>query len=356
MFKVIKQVFSFFIKRIKNFCIFVKIISMATKNLGQVSAILSKSTAPTNTKVIWRDTSVSPSVFKIWNGVSWVVFGSGELEKDVVVTADIVGSGIKQGDTVTKGTSLTEFAELLLTDIFEPDLNPPSFSMSVSGSSLRIIGSSSTFTLTFNFNRGSIVGDLVNGVWDAGAFQNPRAGASSSYTIDGVTKAGNTLDKTVTVAQGNNSYSGTVSYAEGPQPLNSVGENFNAPLPAGTSPSRSASFEGIYPLFASTDTITTATQQALRSMLSANNIQIDLVAESGGNKQFFDIPDAWLTPRPLQSVQFFNTVSGSFDSTNQLSTFTTSTVTKTIEGNSVGYTRYTNNQADRGDLLIRLIF
>jgi hypothetical protein len=45
---------------------------MATKNLGQASAIISKSTAPTNTKVIWRDTSVVPAEHKVWDGTQWV--------------------------------------------------------------------------------------------------------------------------------------------------------------------------------------------------------------------------------------------------------------------------------------------
>ncbi len=45
---------------------------MATKNLGQASAIISKTTAPTNTKVIWRDTSVVPAEHKVWNGTEWI--------------------------------------------------------------------------------------------------------------------------------------------------------------------------------------------------------------------------------------------------------------------------------------------
>lgn len=329
---------------------------MATKNLGQASALISKSTAPSNTKVIWRDTSTSPAVLKTWNGSAWVLFGSGSLEKDILVTSDVEGSGVKQGDTLPEGMSFTEFAEAIFSTIFEPTFTAPSFSLTASGDSLRIIGDSTSFTLTFNFNRGQIRGDLVGGIWDPNEVQNPRAGASVSYTIDGVTKTGNTLDRTVTVAIGNNTYSATVTYAEGAQPLDSAGNDFSTPLAAGTSPSQSDSFEGVYPLFASTSTITTATQQTLRSMLNANNINIDLVAESGDNKQFFEIPDAWLTNRDLNKVEFFNTVSGQFDSTNQLSTFTTSSVSKTIEGNTVAYTRYTNNQADRGSLLIRLIF
>lgn len=40
---------------------------MATKNLGQVSAIHIGTSAPTNKNLIWRDLSASPNLWKIWN-------------------------------------------------------------------------------------------------------------------------------------------------------------------------------------------------------------------------------------------------------------------------------------------------
>lgn len=290
--------------------------------------------------------------------ITWVQVSSAssELANDITVTANITGAGVSQGDVIPAGTSFTEFVEVFLTDTFEPTFTNPTFSISSSGNSLRVIGSSTTFNLTFNFNRGAIKGDLVNGVWDANATQDFRAGASTSYTIDGVAQTSNLLERTVTVSQGNNTFNGTVTYTEGVQPYDSALQPFGSPYPAGTSPSRSTSFEGVYPIYASTSDITTSTEQTLRSMISANNLQYDLVAESGGNKQFFEIPDTWLTSRPLTKVEFFNTVSGSFDTTNQLSTFTTSATTKTIETNTINYTRYTNNSPDRGGLRIKLIF
>lgn len=279
---------------------------------------------------------------------------AGKLEEDITFNLSV--GAIESGEILTQGLSFTDVVKAIAKTTYFPQLINPSFSLSVTGSSLRVIGSSTSFNLVFNFNRGNIKGKTVNGTWEPNTSQGARAGAAISYTIDGVNQASNTLSKSIIVAKGNNIFSGFVSYGEGIQPLDSDGNNFQSPLPADDSPTRSASFEGIYPLFGSTSTIDTATQQALYSMKNANNIVMDLVAETGGNKQFFEIPTDWLTARPLVKIEFFNTVSGSFDTTDQLSTFTTSNITKTIEGNAVGYVKYTNNQADRGALKIRLKF
>ena len=258
--------------------------------------------------------------------------------------------------TFTQGTTLTDAWKQLVQKTFNPTLIAPTFSLSNSAG-LRVIGSSSNFTLTFNFNRGNIQGALVSGVWNPTTSQGFRAGAASSYTLNGVTQAGNSLVISgYTVIQGNNTFTGTVTYDTGVQPLNSKDEPFGAPFIGGTSAVQSTSFEGVYPLFATTVNITTATQQALVSMLTATNIQITLVAESGGNKQFFEIPDAWLATRPLVSVQYFNALSGQFDTTNKIADFAVTSVTETVEGNSIGYKRYTYTGADRGSLLIRLLF
>ena len=284
----------------------------------------------------------------------WIDFPSSETVSDV--TFDVTVGAINAGDAVPSGTDIQELVELLGSKTFDPTFVNPTFGL-INNAGLRVVGSSSNFTLTFNFNRGSILGAKVLGVWNPTEVQNPRAGAATSYTLNGVTQAGNSLVVSgYTVIQGNNTFTGTVTYDTGAQPLNSKDESFGAPFIGGTSAVQSTTFEGVYPLFATTVNITTATQQALASMLTATNIQITLVAESGGNKQFFEIPDAWLATRPLVSVQYFNALSGQFDTTNKIADFAVTSVTETVEGNSIGYKRYTYTGADRGSLLIRLLF
>lgn len=265
------------------------------------------------------------------------------------------------GDIVPAFNTIQEQLRDIAQKILEPILINPSFSLSLASPSIRIIGSSENVHLTYNFNRGQINGDLVGIIWDSGAFQNFRAGDPINFTINGITQGSNVLViPNVVALLGLNTYSGSVAYGIGPEPLNSANPRAasDSPFPAsdGSDNIRSASFEGVYPIFASTSNITTATQQNTISMLSSNYIIYTLVAESGGNKQFFDIPDAWLANRALTSIQFFNTVSGSFDTTNQISTFATSAISKNIVGNVVNYTRYINKTSDRGAIQIRLIF
>jgi hypothetical protein len=49
-------------------------MTLVTRNLGQVKGYFSQATAPSNTTVIWNDTSVSPNVKKTYNSISgtWV--------------------------------------------------------------------------------------------------------------------------------------------------------------------------------------------------------------------------------------------------------------------------------------------
>jgi len=276
------------------------------------------------------------------------------LKEDVTTTIEVGAS--EANSLIPLGTSFTDYIKLIHQKVFEPTFTNPSFSLGKSVNSLQVVNDSITFNLTFSFDRGQIRGDIVGGIWNPNTVQDNRAGVATEYTIDGTTQSGSVLQVTKNITIGNNVYSASVEYAEGPQPLDSLGEDFSSPLASGTSSNKTTSIEGVFPLFATTSSISVSTEQGLLSMISSNNIQKDLVAESGGNKQYFDIPDAWLNNRGLTSVQFFNTVSGSFDSSNQLNSFTQTATTHTIEGETIDYTRFTNNGADRGAIKIKLIF
>jgi hypothetical protein len=177
------------------------------------------------------------------------------------VTADVIAGAINAGQTVASGTTFQQFVDLLLTKIFFPTLNAPSFSLSNNQGNPEI-GTTVSVLLTFNFNRGSILGS-TSGTWNPSTFQNFRAGASSSYTINGTTQGGNTLTVSRVVAA-SNSYSGTVTYDTGPQPLDSKGNNYSTPLAGATSASQSTSFTGIYPYYwyKSSSPITAANMQS----------------------------------------------------------------------------------------------
>jgi len=282
---------------------------------------------------------------------------SSSLEEEVPANVEI-SQAAPAGTTFPNGMTFTDFVKAISQNIFVPDLIAPSFSLTVGGSSYRIIGSETTFNLIFNFNRGEIKGaNDGNGDWNPNLEQAKRAGVANDYSFNGSSNGTSNIKSiTETVAQGITQHSATVSYDQGAQPKKSDDSDFSTPFPAGTSPAQTDSYEGVYPIYASTSNITTPTQQSLVSMLDANNLVYDLVAESPGNKQFFDIPDAWLSNRALSKVEYFNTVSGSFDATNKISDFTQSAITKTIAGNTVNYTRFSHNGSNRGAIKIRLKF
>jgi hypothetical protein len=278
--------------------------------------------------------------------------------------------GIPAGTTVYDLTndSLRTILNDLLFPTVAPTLNAPTYSFTDNIAALQEIGAGISGAFTSSFNRGSIYNGAV--------YQNYRSGLPNQYTYTDAS-ANTLLDDISTnslsdvnnvtgylVKIGTQTFTGRVYYDIGPQPLDNKGNPSGSPLAAGSIGPYSTNFEGIYPLFGTTVTIGTLTQQTAVSMLTGNNVQISLVAESGGNKQKFEIPDAWTgapTNRPLTGVLTFNTVSSQWEyelgtAPLSLTRWTTSAVNETIQGNSINYTQYTYNSTDRSAVLIRLVF
>jgi hypothetical protein len=275
-----------------------------------------------------------------------------------LATPNPVG-GIPAGTTVAQisGKTFTKlFDDLLFPTIF-PTFIAPSCSFSKTGNAYYEIGQIISLTFTNNYNAGQI---LINGV-----FQNYRAGIASIYHYTGYglpssfTSGAYTDSHIVSnysTLQGIQSWSSSVDYTQGPQPYDNKGNIYSTPLGAGTVNSSTLNLEGVYPIFATTSSITSLDAQTLYSMISDNFIQLNLVSESGGNKQKFEIALTWLNARPLTNVQTYNSISGLFENTGLSQWTVTTGVSETIQGNSVTYTLYTYNGSDRGATNIKLVF
>ena len=161
---------------------------------------------------------------------------------------------------------------------FNPTFVNPTFALT-NNAGLREVGSLANVTLTFNFDRGKILGKLVNGIWDEDEQQDYRAGIATSYLLNGIPGYNNSASFNVTTVLGTNTFNGSVTYATGVQPKDSKNNNFDNPLPAGTS-TQSTSFDGIYPYFyyKSTSPITPAIMQSA----IANGQATKVVASSTG--------------------------------------------------------------------------
>ena len=123
---------------------------------------------------------------------------------------------------------------------------------------------------------------------------------------------------------------------------------------AGRTGNASGSYTFTYPYFATTVDITTLTEQNLIS-INSSYFQADMVAEDSSNKQTADFETSNIT---LTGIQFYNTVSGAWEwlggsKSNSLTYFDTSSVTHTVEGNVVNYTRYTHNSVTTGARKLR---
>ena len=280
---------------------------------------------------------------------------------------------ISSGTTFpSPGKSFQEMMDLMLYPTLFPSLTNPSSGLTLTttpniGGTLREIGTvynttSTKINLSSTFNRGSI-----NPAYGTNGF---RSGPANAYNYTGPgtvptpqssTSTSNNTNTTVsyTIVQGNQSWQSSVSYDQGQQPLDSIGNNFNSPLAAGTTSNNTRTLTGVYPVFATTVALGTATKQSLRVMGGTVQIgtgpgsAIQLVTESGGGglKQFIDVPTSWPISN-LDGAQQFSTLSNAWDpvddstggQTAAFATWTATNITKTIQGvPNVAYTRYTNN-------------
>jgi len=158
------------------------------------------------------------------------------------------------------------------------------------------------------------------------------------------------------VSQGYNTFNVSVDYNSGDVPVYDTGEPY--PVPAFTNSgtiTKTSRFEGVYPLFANTVSMTANTKQSLVSMIEGNNIQINFTAgESNFGRQYFEVPNAWLSDRSLLRIEQFSTISGQWTTDPY---WTQSSVNNVIQTFTIPYTRYTYSaQINVGKRLIRLVF
>ena len=264
----------------------------------------------------------------------------------------------------TPGKTFEETMEAMFYPTLYPTLTNPnnSFVIQSGANSLEEINDALTVVFYSSLNRGSI-----SPAYGTNGF---RSGDSSVFHYTGVDlplsdrddSGGNTQQiGPYTVLIGMQAgWTSAISYNEGDQPLDSIGNPYDTSLAAGTTSYKSVNFEGVYPIYATTVNIDVYTKQILYSMLNANNIVIPMRPESGGYKQSFDIANAWIglpTDRRVRGIETFNTFAQIWEyqggTENTSMTYWTETITNY---SGVPYTRYTYNGIDRSSIQIRLKF
>lgn len=231
------------------------------------------------------------------NVVRWVdAIGSDLFDKDIKVALSNNKTFGKylNGETIpAEGLTAIDVIRMAAIETIYPTFTNPSLTLTSSVAGYKEVGESFNVALTANFNRGAILGKIVNGTWNPSTQQNPRAGEATEYLFDNISN-GTSNTKTISnyvTKLGSNSFSAKVEYAEGPQPKDSEGGDYNSKLSAGDV-SRSISYTGVYRRFwgpSSDNDITTSAGIRALPQTALDNASTTFILNTGATYRNFYI-------------------------------------------------------------------
>ena len=164
--------------------------------------------------------------------------GSSESTTKKVITASIEVGGIAKDRSFPVGTDYDVLWDALLDKTIYPTFTAPSATISYTADAYVAVGSTlSSKSATISYNAGAITLDGVK--------QNNRGGAATGYAIattgadteysDSSEESGTfTVPALTRSTKGTIKLTGTVSYAQGAQPKDSKGADYDNPFPAGS--------------------------------------------------------------------------------------------------------------------------
>lgn len=190
------------------------------------------------------------------------------------------------GETViVEEKTIPEIFEQIGRKVLNPELIAPAFTIALSSYTMQEVGSTFTALMTAALNRGQIKGKLVSGVWNGNDFQNYRSGTASTYTLDGNLQAGNTKSVSRVLELGNNTFTGSVNFLTGPQPVNSAGGNYDSPYAPGTL-SDSKNVPARYMQFHGYRATTPTTSAQVRALASNNFDTVNVFTAFFANNRY----------------------------------------------------------------------
>ena len=286
-------------------------------------------------------------------GTSSGVYES-NIEDNTIAMTENYGD-FKIGTTVASlnGKTYDELFDGILFPTVNPTFTAPSASIAWSGyAATQEVGATgpTANNFTTSYNAGAIT--------LSGKKQNNRGGvqdtANSFIYVNG-NAANKTLPSTVTL--GNTTFKYRAAYAQGPQPKNNKGNNYDSPLAAGSVDSGAITLNGTYPWYASTQTAGVLTKQALIAWNAT-----DGAMQAGATGVGFEVkphtaaaPQKFKLPRKATSLQMYNTVAKAFE-TVALSDWDETTSQDTINGNTRTYYTYTYKGDARGSVKLIVKF
>lgn len=259
---------------------------------------------------------------------------------DNIATVNVLG-GIPAGTTVAqlKNKTFSQLFDELIFPTVNPTFEGPFASLSLKSTSttptIQEVGTTGdsvpvAASFTAAYNPGAIK--------IAGVKKQNRGGAfntSSSFIYINNTPTNKVFPKEI--PEGITTYKYRAAYQQGPQPLDSKGNNYQTPLPAGTVDSSAVPIYGVYPYFTNKDNNGAFAKLPLTIY---NNLSAVKFKPEGPNKHAFKLPVKYT----LTKVELLNTLSGKYENYGT-DKFTKTTENINVQGKQVEYAVYTRNDA-----------
>lgn len=259
---------------------------------------------------------------------------------DDIATVNALG-GIPAGTTVAqlKNKTFSQIFDELIFPTVNPTFENPTASLSLRSTSttptIQEVGTTgASVPVAASFNTGYNPGAIkIAGVKKQNRGGDLKSNESFIYINN------NPTNKTfpTEIPEGSITYKYRAAYAQGPQPLDSKGNNYQAPLPAGTVNSAAVTITGVYPYFTNKDNNKAFAKLPLTIY---NNLSAVKFKAEGPNKHAFKIPAKYT----LTKVELLNTLSGKYENYGT-DKFTKTTENIEIQGKQVSYAVYTRNDA-----------
>lgn len=245
-----------------------------------------------------------------------------------------------EGDTIAQGTSISTVLSNMLQREYYPTLTAPTATANIAG-------------LTGLYEQGvTVSGKAVEVTFNHGSI-NPaygtsgkRAGAATEYGVRVVLEGGTELWSNTSAENvlqlpdltANCTVQCTVAYAEGEQPLSSMGNAYEQPLPAGNVSASPIAVTFVLPIYANAADNSTVAKQRLTAY-SAKSLTLTMAAAAANSPEIIDVPAALSGVK----IMVLNELSGKYeDGTSQ---FDTSTVEhQAPNGTAYQYVRYTDRR------------
>ena len=308
-----------------------------------------------------------------------VIYNSG-LSSNLSTSYSIGGLAAGTPLSAISGTTLISLLNTMLFPVITPIVHQPSYGLGYTISSNSTTATAYFPPLSYTQNLIEITTGITRynmalvGSYNAGSIsingvttQSNAAGASTNYFFSGQSTSSynttlNSYTPTFIAITGTNRFDSAVSYAIGPMPLDNHNNQYpSLRVPAGTSPLVYVSVEGVFPIYATinsvavtTSTLSSGDKQALISMMVKPQTVVYTFASeyaaSGAQK-------LWVPTALSTNVNFYHQNSGANFNPPVLETTAWTSSLVTINGISYTcYTHITSGGGQRGSLPIQITF